>query len=167
VNPRWFPRVISHSDNGDQTAISPTGQTNAGLLLDSAASDGEALKALSALRQSLVKDGPSSHDLVDALENAGFAQKEETALPPEPSRPDYGDHPDHFEVFSPPGSWRLDEHRCETCSQSLTFGFDHLTNPIPTVVHCACAGAREKRRHMSGGSPVQRCSTGMTSGRRI
>ena len=60
------------------------------LVLDAAASDGEALNALSKLRQSLAKGGPDSHDLVDALENAGFAEREQAPLPPKPSRPDYG-----------------------------------------------------------------------------
>jgi len=48
------------------------------LILDSAASDGEALNALSKLRHSLVQSGPDPHELVDALENAGFAEKEES-----------------------------------------------------------------------------------------
>jgi hypothetical protein len=60
------------------------------LILDSAAGDGEALNALSKLRHSLVQSGPDPHELVDALENARFAQKEEAPLPPEPSKPDYG-----------------------------------------------------------------------------
>ena len=60
------------------------------LILNSAASDGEALNALSMLRHSLAKTGPDPHDLVDALENAGFAEKEQAPLAPEPSKPDYG-----------------------------------------------------------------------------
>jgi|SRR6516162_1884885 hypothetical protein len=60
------------------------------LILNSAASDGEALNALSKLRHSLAKTGPDPHELVDALENAGFAEKEQAPLPPEPSKPDYG-----------------------------------------------------------------------------
>jgi hypothetical protein len=60
------------------------------LALDSGAADGEALAALSKLRQNLQQNGPAPHDLVDALENAGLALPEEAALPPAPSKPDYG-----------------------------------------------------------------------------
>jgi len=59
------------------------------LALDSAAPDGETLAALTKLRADLREHGPDPHDLVDALETAGFALPEE-ALPPVPSKPDYG-----------------------------------------------------------------------------
>ena len=60
------------------------------LVLDSGAADGEALNALSMLRISLQKDGPDPHDLVDALQSAGFAMSEESPLPPVSTKPDYG-----------------------------------------------------------------------------
>lgn len=60
------------------------------LALDSGAADGEALNALSKLRSSLKADGPDPHELVDALQNAGFALPEEAPLPPVPTKPDYG-----------------------------------------------------------------------------
>jgi hypothetical protein len=60
------------------------------LTLDSGAADGEALTALSKLRQSLRTEGPDPHELVDALQNAGFALSEEAPLPPVPTKPDYG-----------------------------------------------------------------------------
>jgi hypothetical protein len=74
-------------------AIKPLSPLQAKLMrlaLDSGAADGEALNALSKLRISLQKDGPDPHDLVDALESAGFAMPEESPLPPAPSKPDYG-----------------------------------------------------------------------------
>ncbi len=58
------------------------------LILDAAARDGEALTALSKLRGSLAQDGPEPHALVDALEGAGLAEKEETPLPPQPTAPE-------------------------------------------------------------------------------
>jgi hypothetical protein len=60
------------------------------LALDSGASDGEALNALSKLRENLHANGPDPHELVDALESAGFALGEEPPLPPVPTKPDYG-----------------------------------------------------------------------------
>jgi hypothetical protein len=60
------------------------------LALDSGAADGEALNALSKLRDNLRANGPDPHDLVDALESAGFALPEEVPLRPMPTRPDYG-----------------------------------------------------------------------------
>jgi hypothetical protein len=59
------------------------------LALDDGAADGEALNALSMLRISLQKDGPDPHDLVDALQSAGFAMSEESPLPPASTKPDY------------------------------------------------------------------------------
>jgi hypothetical protein len=60
------------------------------LVLDSGAADGEALAALSKLRENLRANGPDPHELVDALQNACFALPEEIPLPPAPSKPDYG-----------------------------------------------------------------------------
>src|SRR6516164_360239 len=60
------------------------------LALDSGAADGEALNALSKLRDNLKAYGPDPHDLVDALQSAGFALPEEAPLPPVPTKPDYG-----------------------------------------------------------------------------
>jgi hypothetical protein len=60
------------------------------LALDSGAADGEALNALSRLRDNLRINGPDPHELVVALQNAGFALPEEVPLPPAPSKPDYG-----------------------------------------------------------------------------
>jgi hypothetical protein len=60
------------------------------LALDSGAADGEALNALSKLRANLQENGPTVHELVDALQNAGFALPEEAPLPPVPTKPDYG-----------------------------------------------------------------------------
>jgi hypothetical protein len=60
------------------------------LVLDSGAADGEALNALSRLRDNLRANGPDPHELVDALQNAGFALPEESLLLPAPSKPDYG-----------------------------------------------------------------------------
>jgi hypothetical protein len=60
------------------------------LALDGAAADGESLAALAKLRASLGKDGPQVHELVDALQNAGFAMPEDAPLPPVPAKPDYG-----------------------------------------------------------------------------
>jgi hypothetical protein len=60
------------------------------LVLDSGAADGEALNALSKLRQNLKENGPDPHELVDALQTAGFATPEESPLPPVPTKPDYG-----------------------------------------------------------------------------
>jgi hypothetical protein len=60
------------------------------LALDSGAADGESLNALSKLRDSLRANGPDPHDLVDALQLAGFALPEEAPLPPTPTKPDYG-----------------------------------------------------------------------------
>ena len=60
------------------------------LALDGGAADGEALTALAKLRANLLEHGPDPHDLVDALQSAGFALAEEAPLPPTPIRPDYG-----------------------------------------------------------------------------
>ena len=60
------------------------------LVLDSGAADGEALAALSKLRENLRANGPDPHELVDALQNAGFAMPEEAPLPPVQTKPDYG-----------------------------------------------------------------------------
>jgi hypothetical protein len=60
------------------------------LSLDSGAADGEALNALSKLRQNLKEHGPDPHELVDALQSAGFAMPEEAPLPPVLTKPDYG-----------------------------------------------------------------------------
>lgn len=60
------------------------------LALDSGAAPGEALNALSRLRANLQENGPSVHELVDALETAGFALPEEVPLPPAPVTPNYG-----------------------------------------------------------------------------
>src|SRR5215469_1618709 len=60
------------------------------LALGSGAADGEALAALSKLRDNLRANGPDPHDLVDALENAGLALPEEAALAPVAAKPDYG-----------------------------------------------------------------------------
>jgi hypothetical protein len=60
------------------------------LVLDSGAADGEALNALSMLRDNLRANGPDPHELVDALENAGFALTDQALLPPARSKPDYG-----------------------------------------------------------------------------
>jgi hypothetical protein len=60
------------------------------LALGSGAADGEALTALSKLRNSLRAEGPDPHELVDTLENAGFATPEESPLPPVQTKPDYG-----------------------------------------------------------------------------
>jgi|SRR6516162_105515 hypothetical protein len=59
------------------------------LCLDGGATDGEALVALSKLRENLKENGPDPHELVDALQSAGLAE-EEAPLPPAPTRPDYG-----------------------------------------------------------------------------
>jgi hypothetical protein len=60
------------------------------LALDSGAADGEALNALSKLRENLKQHGPDPHELVDALQSAGFAMPEEAPLPPTPVKPNYG-----------------------------------------------------------------------------
>jgi hypothetical protein len=60
------------------------------LALDSGAADGESLNALAKLRQNLKEHGPDPHELVDALQTAGFAMPEEPPLPPVPTKPDYG-----------------------------------------------------------------------------
>jgi hypothetical protein len=60
------------------------------LALDSGAADGEALNALSKLRNSLRAEGPDPHELVDALQNAGFAMSEEAPLPAVPTKSDFG-----------------------------------------------------------------------------
>jgi hypothetical protein len=60
------------------------------LALDSGAADGEALNALSILRHSLKQNGPDPHDLVNALESAGFALPQEAPLAPVSAKPDYG-----------------------------------------------------------------------------
>jgi len=60
------------------------------LALDSGAADGEALNALSKLRANLQENGPTVHELVDALVSGGLAMSEETPLPPVPTKPDYG-----------------------------------------------------------------------------
>ena len=57
------------------------------LCLDSGAADGEALNALSKLRENLRANGPDPHELVDALTSAGFALAEEAPLPPAPPLP--------------------------------------------------------------------------------
>jgi hypothetical protein len=74
-------------------AIKPLSPLQAKLLrlaLDSGAADGESLTAISKLRQSLLAEGPNPHELIDALQNAGFASPEEAPLPPVPTKPDYG-----------------------------------------------------------------------------
>ena len=74
-------------------AIKPLSSLQAKLMrlcLDSGAADGEALNALSKLRENLRANGPDPHELVDALTSAGFALAEEAPLPPAPSKPDYG-----------------------------------------------------------------------------
>jgi hypothetical protein len=74
-------------------AIKPLSPLQAKLMrlaLDSGAADGEALNALSKLRNSLKTEGPDPHELVDALQNAGFATPEESPLPPVQTKPDYG-----------------------------------------------------------------------------
>jgi hypothetical protein len=60
------------------------------LALDSGAAAGEALAALTKLRENLQQNGPAPHDLVDALQNAGLALPEEALLPPAPTGPNYG-----------------------------------------------------------------------------
>ena len=74
-------------------AIKPLSPLQAKLMrlsLDSGAADGEALNALSKLRQNLKEHGPDPHELVDALQSAGFAMPEEAPLPPVSTKPDYG-----------------------------------------------------------------------------
>jgi hypothetical protein len=60
------------------------------LALDSGAADGEALNALAKLRANRKEYGPDPHELVDALQSAGFALEEESPLPPATTKPDYG-----------------------------------------------------------------------------